>query len=261
MINKKLYIFDLDGTLYLDGVLFPYTLNVIARLKKSGALICYLTNNSSRSTNEYYMKLRKLGLDLQLSDIITSTQAAISYIKKYYPTHHFLVIGTESMRGEVANSGIMFSAKINDDTNAVLMGYDSELTYQKIFDATKLLITGVPYIATNPDKVCPVNFGFVPDCGSFADMLDNAVHRQPLFMGKPNRQIIDEALSRYSVQPEQAVIVGDRLYTDIQCGINAGIDTVLVLSGETKQEHLMDSKIKPTYTFNTIAEMVDSLDI
>lgn len=256
MENKKLYIFDLDGTLYLDGQVFPYSLETISKLRENGKLVCFLTNNSSRSSEEYLLKLKKMGFELALKDIITSTQTAISYIKKNYADSLFYVMGSKSMVSEVLANGIKGTDELDIDCQGVLMGYDTELNYQKIINTTKILLKGYPYIATNPDKVCPVSYGYVPDCGSFADMLEHAVHRQPYFVGKPNPDIIREALARFDVTAEETVIVGDRLYTDIQCGKNAGVTTVLVLSGETKSSDLVNTKIRPDYILNDVSELL-----
>lgn len=258
MLNKKLFIFDLDGTLYLDGKIFPGVSDMLSQLKSANKHVMFLTNNSSRSTQDYLLKLKNIGIEANYRQMITSTQTAISYIKTHYPMHTFYVMGTQSMVEEVRSSGINVTTEVRSFPNmvGVLMGYDNELTYEKLVVVSRLLLSDIPYIATNPDYVCPVDFGYVPDCGSFAMMLEKASHKMPQFMGKPNPEIIYEALRRFDVNPEDAIMIGDRLYTDIQCGINAGIDTALVLSGESTIETLRQSSIRPTYVWNTVNDLL-----
>jgi len=258
MLNKKLFIFDLDGTLYLDGKLFQGVSEMLSQLKAAHKDVVFLTNNSSRSTKDYLLKLKKIGIDATQHQMLTSTQTAISYIKTHYPEHAFYVMGTQSMIEEVKSSGVIVASNTQNehDVSGVLMGYDNELTYEKLITVSRLLLREIPYIATNPDFVCPVDFGYVPDCGSFALMLEKATHKMPRFMGKPNPEIIYEALRRFQVKPEDAIMIGDRLYTDVQCGINAGIDTALVLSGESTLETLQQSKIRPTYVWNTVNDLL-----
>lgn len=243
---KKLFIFDLDGTIYLDGVLFPKSLELLEAIEKRGAEYVFLTNNSSISTNRYVQKIRKLGIPCDRKNVATSTEATIAHIRKHHPDIAFYVMGTSSMKSELAEAGVKFTDHYEDGIGGLLIGYDTELTYQKLIDATKLLNLGVVYLATNPDKVCPVSYGYVPDCGSFAMMLENATGRTPTVIGKPNPDIVEMVLERTGRTKEEAVLVGDRIYTDILCGIRAGIDTVLVLSGESTRADADASAYRPS---------------
>ena len=139
------------------------------------------------------------------------------------------------------------------------MGFDTEITFQKLEDACILLGRGVEYLATNPDWVCPTAYGFVPDCGSVSQMLFNATKRMPYFIGKPEPAMALLAIEKAGCKPEDAVLIGDRIYTDIACGVNAGITTVLVFSGETTREDWEKSEIKPTYTCQDIAEIFEMI--
>ena len=142
-------------------------------------------------------------------------------------------------------------------TECIVMGFDTELTFQKLHDVSYLLLTQpeLPYIATNPDWVCPTSFGYVPDCGSFAEMLRHATGKTPTFIGKPMPEMIYLAMEKFGYTKDETVIVGDRIYTDIASGFNAGVDTVLVLSGESTREDAAASEKKPTYILENIREL------
>ena len=154
-------------------------------------------------------------------------------------------------------AGVPVTDRLEDDIDCLLMGYDTELTYRKLEDACILLGRGVDYLATNPDWVCPTAYGYVPDCGSFAEMLFRATGRRPFFIGKPKPEMALLAIGKAGKLPEDAVLIGDRLYTDIACGINAGITTVLVFSGETTRKDLENSDIKPTFSCQSISVICD----
>jgi HAD superfamily hydrolase (TIGR01450 family) len=258
MLNKKLFIFDLDGTLYLEGRLFEGVIDLLHEIQSHGSQVVFLTNNSSKSTYDYLEKLQSIGIPAASHQMLTSTQTAISYIQRQYAERKFYVMGTKSMVQEVKDAGIQVSTSFEDGPiEGVLMGYDNELTYQKLVDVSRILTQfEVPYIATNPDLVCPVAFGYVPDCGSYATMIYNATRKMPVFMGKPNPEIAKEALLRFQCEPQDAILIGDRLYTDILCGIHAGIDTALVLSGETTQVDVDKSTIRPTYVWPSVLSIL-----
>ncbi|MGI6392650.1 MAG: HAD-IIA family hydrolase [Candidatus Izemoplasmatales bacterium] len=258
--SKKLFIFDLDGTIYLDGVLFPGALELLERIRKNSGEYVFFTNNSSISTIDYLHKIQRLGIPCEIDNVATSTQALIIHIRESYPDARFYVMGTASMKAELRESGLLVVDRYQDDIDGVVIGYDTELVYQKLIDVSRLLTQGKIYLATNPDLVCPVEFGFVPDCGSFAVMLENATKRRPRFLGKPEPDIIEMIINRFGVLKEETVLVGDRLYTDIKCGINAGIDTVLVLSGETTVQDLELSDFQPTFVVSGVHSILEMLE-
>lgn len=257
--QKELFIFDLDGTLYLDGVLFPKAMELLDHIKKNQGKYVFLTNNSSRSSNDYVDKLNKLGIPCDLSNVATSQQATINYIKTNHPEEVFYVVGTKSMIAEMKAAGVNISENYSPDVTGVILGYDTELEYKKLEIASKLITEGAIYIATHPDLVCPVEFGFVPDCGGFIKMLEYATKRTPLVIGKPKRLIIDMILEKNQISSEKALLTGDRLYTDIACGLNAGIDALLVLSGETQEEDLVNQPNKPTYVLKDVSKLYEIL--
>ena len=253
--QKKLFLLDMDGTIYLDKTLFPETLPFLNAIKAGGAKALYLTNNSSKSVNAYVDKLRSMGIEATADDFLTSTDATVRYLKNHYDGKKLYAFGTRSFCEQLEESGIRITTKLEDDIAAIVMGNDTELSFQKLEDACILLNRGVDYIATNPDYVCPTWYGFVPDCGSIAQILCTATGRMPLFIGKPQPEMIYFALEKEGLEKDDAVMIGDRVYTDIAAGVNAGIDTVFVLSGEGTVADAEASETKPTYIMQDIGEV------
>lgn len=256
--DKKLFLLDMDGTIYLDNDLFDGTLDFLAHVKRSGGRYIFLTNNSSKSVDKYIEKLATLGIESTADDFLTSTDATVLYLKKknYNKIYAF---GTESFKEQLSSSGLPITDKLEDDIDCLCMGFDTELTFKKLEDACILLGKGVDYIATNPDWVCPTWYGFVPDCGSVSEMLYNATKRRPTFIGKPEATMAELALEKTGYQKQDAVLIGDRLYTDIACGVNAKISTIFVLSGEGTLEDLEKSEVKPQYVYSGIKEIYQDI--
>ncbi len=257
--EKKLFLLDMDGTIYLDTDLFDGTLDFLSEVKKKGGKYLYLTNNSSKSAKAYVEKLKRIGIESIEDDFLTSTYATILYIKEKYSGRRFYSLGTASFTQELRDAGIDVVTELCDGIDGIVMGNDNELTFKKLEDACKLLLGDIIYIATNPDWVCPTAFGYVPDCGSFAEMLFRATGKRPKFIGKPEPSMIELALSKFGYDKEDAVMIGDRLYTDIASGYNAGIDTIFVLSGEGTLKDLEESETKPTYVMQNIREVYNNI--
>ena len=256
--NKKLFLLDMDGTIYLDNDLFDGTIEFLEYVKSIGGRYIFMTNNSSKSVDKYIEKLASLGIKSAAEDFLTSTNATCLYLQKkdYNKIYAF---GTESFKEQLKEAGLNITDKLEDDIDCLCMGFDTELTFQKLEDACILLNKGVDYVATNPDWVCPTWYGFVPDCGSVSEMLFNATKRRPLFIGKPQPEMALLAIEKTGFKKEETVVFGDRLYTDIACGVNAGISSVFVLSGEGTLEDLEKSDVKPEFVRNNIKEIVNEL--
>lgn len=257
--EKKLFLLDMDGTIYLDDDLFDGTLDFLSHVKDIGGRYLFVTNNSSKSVSAYVEKLRRIGIDACENDFLTSTNATILYIKEKYQGRKFYSFGTNSFTAQLKASGIDVVTDIEDGIFGIVMGNDNELTFKKLEDACKLLLNDIVYIATNPDWVCPTVFGYVPDCGSVAEMLYRATGKRPHFIGKPQPEMLLLAMEKFGYKKEEAVMIGDRLYTDIASGYNAGIDTVFVLSGEGTMEDVRDTKTPPTYIFENIRELYNTI--
>ena len=255
--NKKLYLLDMDGTLYLDDDLFPHCLDFLRAIRARGGDYLYLTNNSSKSVDKYVEKLNRIGIPATAEEFFTSTDAACVYLREHYHGRKMYALGTASFREQLRAAGFPVTDRLEDGIDCLMMGFDTELTFQKLDDACRLLTLnpGLMYLATNPDWVCPTAYGYVPDCGSVSQMIYNATKRKPYFIGKPEPAIAQLAISKKGCCLQDAVLVGDRIYTDIACGVNAGITTVLVFSGETTREDWEKSKIKPSFTCQSIEDI------
>jgi HAD superfamily hydrolase (TIGR01450 family) len=259
LLLKKLYLLDMDGTLYLGNRLFGHSPDFLRRIRALGARPLYLTNNSSRSTGAYVDKLARFGIASQADDFFTSTDAAIAYLKANWKGTGIYALGTASFREQLRLAGFPVYEDVTDAVDLLLLGYDTELTYGKLVDACVLLGRGVTYLATNMDWVCPTEFGFVPDCGAIAQALEHATGRLPHFLGKPEPDIARLAMAKCGATPAETVLIGDRIYTDIACGKNAGVTSILVFSGETAREDLEKSDVKPDYTAEDIGEVLDAM--
>ena len=190
LAEKKFFLLDMDGTIYLDNDLFDGTMDFLERVKEKGGKYLFVTNNSSKSASAYVEKLKKIGIPADVEDFLTSTDATILFLNNNYPQKKFYVMGTKSFREQLSSSGVNVTTELSDDIFGLVISNDTELTFKKLDDACILLGRGVEYIATNPDWVCPTWYGYVPDCGSFADILRRATGRMPLFIGKPKPEML-----------------------------------------------------------------------
>ena len=255
--SKKLFLFDMDGTLYLGSQLYDFTLELLDTLKKTGRTYLFMTNNSSKSVEDYVKKLGKLGITATRDEFMTSSQATAFYLHKHHEGQKLYVCGTESLKEELRMEGFTVTTNI-DEVECIVMGFDTELTFQKLHDVSYMLLTrpDLPYIATNPDYVCPTEFGSVPDCGSVCQMIFNATGRRPVVIGKPSPLMPQLAMEQTGFQKEETAVIGDRIYTDIKSGLNAGITGILVLSGETTREILERSEDKPHLVLEDAGEIL-----
>ena len=260
LTSKKLFLLDMDGTLYLGEQVLPGARAFLEKIRERGARAIFLTNNSSRGIEGYLQKMRRLGLPAEERDFLTSTDATIHVLQTEYPGCRCFVMGTRSFCDQLESAGISFTERYEEGVELVLLSNDTELHFGKLRDASRLLLEGEPvYLATNPDWVCPCEFGSVPDCGSFAQMLEHVCGRLPRVIGKPQPDVVRLAMARCGVRPEETVIVGDRIYTDVACGVNAGIDSVFVLSGEGTREDIVRFGITPTAVYRSVKELAEEL--
>ena len=255
--NIKLFLFDMDGTLYLGDKLFEFTVDLLETIKKNGARYMFMTNNSSKSVADYIIKLEKLGIVASEEDFITSSQATVYYLKNNHPDARLYVCGTNSLKEELRKNGFNITES-TEYTDCIVMGNDTELTFKKLHDISFMLCTReLPYIATNPDYVCPTEFGSVPDCGSVCDMIFNATGKRPIFIGKPEALMPQLAMNLTGYSKKETAVIGDRIYTDIKSGINSGTVSILVMSGETNEKILKDSADRPDIVLEDCGEILN----
>lgn len=253
--HKRLWLFDMDGTIYEEETVFAGTLELLDSISQSGGKYVFITNNSSKSVADYVKKVNRLGIRAREDNFFTSAQATILWLKQNKPGAKVYCQGTKSLVNELKSGGINVTEDV-EPVDVVLVGFDTELTTEKIYRTCEILSTQNPvYIATNPDWVCPVKFGFIPDCGSICGMIKNATGKWPIFIGKPEPTMVDIVREKLGYSTEETVVVGDRLYTDIATGINANVTAIAVLTGETTIDEIVNSEVKPTLTFNSVKDI------
>lgn len=257
--KKRLFLFDMDGTIYEGQRVFPGTIPLLEYIRRQGGRAMFITNNSSRSVRDYVARLDGMGIAAQETDFYTSSQAAAELLNREHPGKTVFCVGTDSLVNELREKGVHVITTYAEDVSVVLIGYDTQLRYEKLWDACRLLQKDVVYLATNPDWVCPTEFGSVPDCGSICKMLEYATGKWPHFIGKPEPDMIHAACRETGISEKDTVVLGDRLYTDIAAGRNAGVDTICVLSGETTAAEILKSINPPTYTFYNVAELLQRI--
>ena len=259
--KKKLFLFDMDGTIYLGDSLFDGILELFQKIEAIGGKYAFITNNPTKSVKDYIKKLNKMGVTgIDESNFFTSAQAAAMILKEKFGDKLIYAQGSKSFIKGLRAEGVNAVGKYTENAVAVLVSYDNELTAQKLTDTCKMLTKhDLPYFATNPDWVCPVEFGFVPDCGSMCVGIEKATGKTPIFIGKPEPLMIFELMKKFSCEKSETVVVGDRLYTDIASGNNAGVDTVCVLCGEVKLSDVEKAAKKdlPTFVFEHTSTILD----
>ena len=255
---------DMDGTIYMGMSLFPYTNPFLQTLRDLGIGYTFLTNNPTRSADDYLAKLRRLGVEAERDQMYTSSMATIDYLKLHRPEiQRLFVLGTPSMQEEFRRAGFVLTADDPDDRpDALLVAFDTTLEYGRLCRAAWWAAQeGMPYIATNPDWVCPTDERTVlVDCGSLCKALEGATGRKPdLVIGKPSPGMLWCIRDRYGLENQEIAMVGDRIYTDVAAGRNAGGLGVLVLSGETSLETAMASDPVPELICRDISVLGDLL--
>lgn len=253
--RKKVFVLDMDGTFYLGNQLIPGALEFFRRLKSQQKEPLFFTNNSSQSRAFYRQKIQRMGLNEYEVQVYTAGDVLAYYLHREHPGEKVYLVGTDSLAKTLREEGIILA---NQDADVVAVGFDTSLVYQKIENACTLLRQGAAFIATNPDLNCPVEKGFLPDCGSICAMLEAATGKRPFYLGKPYSTALEYIVAETGYQPAEMVIIGDRLYTDIAFGQKYGITTVLVLSGETGPHDLKEERnavYRPTFVFPSLREL------
>jgi len=254
--KKKVYFFDLDGTIYLGNQLFRGAVELVEVLNEAKIPFFFLSNNSSKSTSDYIKKLNDLNLNVTSNNLMLSQHPTIDYLKSENYEKVFL-LGTESLKLEFQQEGFILT---DNDPEIIVLAFDQELTYEKLVKTSYMLQDGVPYIATHLDDRCPTEMGYIPDAGGIAALLFKTTEKMPRVFGKPNKEMLLFKLRQLEINPKDAIIFGDRLYTDIKMGIDAGVTTCCVLSGETTLEMIEKSeKNRPDYVIEGIWDILEVL--
>lgn len=247
--RKKLLVLDMDGTFYLGNRLIEGSLDFLERVRSRGSEFLFFTNNSSRTASFYKKKLESMGCFVDEKSIITSGDVTIRFILENYRDAGVYLVGTDLLKESFARGGV----KLTDDApDIVVLGFDTSLTYDKIERACTFIRKGALFIATHPDLNCPTEDGFIPDCGAMCAMIAASTGVEPRYLGKPYRETVDMIKLITGRGDEEIAFVGDRLYTDIAIGVNNGITSILVLTGETSLKDVERSQIKPDFIFESL---------
>ena len=257
LLKVKCFLLDMDGTFNLGDQIIDGSLRFIETLNELGIDYLFLTNNSSKHRGQYAEKITRLGLPIPAEKVFTSGEATALYLQRERSGAPVYVVGTPALEEEFLQHGFQLEQK---DPVCIVLGFDTTLTYEKLWKLCDFVRAGLPYIATHPDFNCPTETGFMPDIGAMIAFVQASTGREPdLVVGKPNRMIVDAVAQKLGLKIEEMAMVGDRLYTDIALGQTSGITTCLVLSGETHPEDLQDSPHQPTYTFEDLSAIADWL--
>lgn len=255
---------DMDGTIYLSNTLFPFTIPFLEKLDRLGITHSFLTNNPTKSLGDYLAKLHKMGIPAAPEQMYTTTIAMIDYIRSHYPqAHRLFLLGTPSMQSQFEEAGFVQTSDDPDDVpDIVVASFDMTLVYPRLCRAAWWVSQGIPYLATNPDKVCPTDQKTIlVDCGSICRCIEHATGRKPdVTLGKPDPNMLLGILEQKHLQPNQIAMVGDRIYTDIAMAQNAGAFGVLVLSGETTLKVALAAPNPPSLIVENIEELGNLLE-
>ncbi len=256
----KLVMLDLDGTTYIENELIPGALDVLNQFNARGIHYLFLTNNSSKSSKEYVTKISQMGIPVSEDNVFTSGQATSLFLEKTKPGAKIFLVGTSSLHNEMSTYNIRLVNSIEDNPDFVVVGFDMELDYKKLLVACELIDKGVPFYATHPDMVCPIkDKRYIPDCGAICQMITHATGKTAEHFGKPDKKMVEIIADKFSLNHSELLMIGDRLYTDIALGKNAGIATICVLSGESSKEDIASSEHKPDFVINSIKDLLTCL--
>jgi len=257
LADVKCFLLDMDGTFYLGNNLIEGSIDFIHAVVESGRDFLFLTNNSSHNANHYVKKLAKMGLTVPKEKVLTSGQATALKCKAMFPGKKAFVLGNSFMFEELTEGGVEID---QENPDYVIIGYDTTLDYAKMTAVCDFVRAGLPYIASHPDFNCPTETGFAPDIGAIIAFIEASTGRRPdLIVGKPYVGIVEAALERTGLKANELAMVGDRLYTDIETGLQHGMTAILVMTGETTEEMRLASSTKPDLVYGRLSDMIPEL--
>jgi len=260
IFEKDLYVFDMDGTIYLGYNVFPFAIRFINNLRAAGKRVLFFTNNASHTTEFYIKKLTKLGFSPKAEEIMTSGDVTIEFLKRHRAGKSVYLVGTDELVENFKASGINMLSGEEEKADIVITSFDTTLTYHKLDMACRLIRGGAEYLSTHPDFNCPTETGFIPDSGAIAALVTASTGVKPTYFGKPYRETVEMIGEATGVSLDKMCIFGDRLYTDIAVGKRHGITAVLVYSGETTPADVEAAEVadKPDYAYPSLDD-VDKL--
>lgn len=254
--KTKYFIIDMDGTFYLDGNLIDGALDFLARVKQLGKDFFFFTNNSSNNVEVCRQKLAKMGCEVPPEKIIISSHVTADFLNRNRKGKTVYLLGNERLTADFEAAGVPL---VKENPDIVVLGFDTTLTYQKLWDACRYIANGAQYIATHPDLNCPTADGFMPDTGSMMALVKASTGKEPLVMGKPHRYTVEYLTNRLSCAPDELCFIGDRLETDILIGQKHNIPSVLVLTGVTDRDAYKKSDIRATLVCDSLQAFAEVL--
>jgi len=234
LAGKKLYIFDMDGTIYLGGQVFDFAVRFIRNLRAAGKRVLFFTNNASHDPIFYMEKLTRLGFSPDASEILTSGNVTIEFLKRHRVGKNVYLVGTPELERQFHKADIPLLSEDADRADIVITSFDTTLTYKKLDVACRYIRNGAEYLSTHPDFNCPTETGFIPDSGAIAAFVTASTGVKPTYFGKPYAETVEMIEEVTGISREDMCVFGDRLYTDIALGKKHGVTATLVLSGETQ---------------------------
>ncbi len=257
LVNKQLFIFDMDGTIYLGKTVFDFAVRFIEHLRAHGHRVLFFTNNASHSTAFYVKKLTCLGFSPTPDEILTSGDITLAYLKTHHAGQSVYLVGTKELADQFTTADIPLLTGAEDNADVVVTSFDTELTYDKLFHATRYIRHGATYLCTHPDFNCPTDTDPLPDSGAIAALVTASTGATPRYLGKPYPEVVDMIETVTGISREAMCIFGDRLYTDIALGAHHGVTSILVLTGEgTRAEaEALPPEDRPSCIFPSLAEV------
>lgn len=252
----KLFLIDLDGTMYRGMEKIEAAPLFIEELRDAGQEFMFLTNNSTRQAEAFAQHMARFGIDVDPEQIYTTSVATAQYIMNEKPGAKVYVIGEEGLKTTLAEAGCQLIPEFQPGTDCdyVVMGLDRQITYEKLAQACLAVRSGATFISTNPDKAFPSERGLLPGNGSLTSVVSVSTQTEPIFIGKPEPLMINLILQEKNLSQAEVLMIGDNYETDILAGINAGIDTAIVFTGYTSKQDLAKVKVKPTYQWDSLLE-------
>ncbi len=255
--EKKLFIFDMDGTIYLGGNPFDFAIRYIKNLRANGKKVLFFTNNASHTTPFYMQKLSRLGFEPREDEIMTSGDVTLEFLKRFRKDKSVYLVATDELVEEYREKGIKLLSGDEEKADIVITSFDTSLTYEKLNNACRFIREGAEYLSTHPDFNCPTENGFIPDSGAIAALVTASTGKTPTYFGKPYKETVEMIGEATGYKNDEMCIFGDRLYTDIALGKKFGVTAVLVLSGETQPEDVDAAEAcdKPDFVFDSLDDV------
>lgn len=259
--EMECFVLDMDGTINLGNTLIPGAKEYIECMQEKGTPFYFFTNNSSKAPLDYVKKLERLGFTgMTRENIMTSGDVMIHYLKTHADNPKVYLAGTPELEIQFRDAGITLLGTDAETADFAVLGFDTTFAFEKADALCRLVSDGVPFLATNIDKVCPLEGGrFWPDCASMAKMITHATGVEPKFVGKPFQETVDYILAKTGSAKEKTAMVGDRLYTDVKTAVNGGIVGIAVLSGEISYQDIEEGDVEPDYILDSVYDIYTAI--